>query len=525
MGRIGRLHTCRGPAETPLFLPVISPTRQIVKPREMKEQLKCEAIITNAYLLLKRGLPKPVPPDLHSRLDFDGVIMTDSGAYQLLRYGEIHTDAEEITRFQEHIGADIAVVLDVPTGDVSREQAAETVKRTLANSRKTLEVVSNSRTLWVGPVQGGSHIDLVEYCAQESSKMGFDIHALGSPTLLMERYLFPPLVDMICAAKMNLPFERPLHLFGAGHPMMFSLAVALGCDMFDSAAYSLYAKNDRYMTVSGTMRLTDIRDFPCSCRVCSSVSPKELRDLKPELRERKLALHNLHVCFEEVRRIKQAIFEGRLWELVESRARSHPSLFRGFARAVQNSRCMEMFEKNTPVSKRKGIFLLDSVSLKRPEVRAYLRRLRENYSPPRGKSLLLLLPSIWRDAEAEKIKSTSRGGVLIGKKSTHPCYYGPPFGLVPGELVDRSIGVFPPSQSLSAVDTAACIDSVVDVVLDYLDIHRNYSTVIFLWPDDQSWRALAEACASAVRKRFQGVSVSVWKASTRRFSGDIARSR
>ena len=119
MGRIGLLHTYRGSVETPLFLPVISPSRQIVKPRVMKEQLKCEAVITNAYLLLKRDLPKPASRDLHLRLDFDGIIMTDSGAYQLLKYGQIHTDAEAIARFQEDIGSDIAAVsythLTLPT--------------------------------------------------------------------------------------------------------------------------------------------------------------------------------------------------------------------------------------------------------------------------------------------------------------------------------------------------------------------------------------------------------------------------
>ncbi|NIM45993.1 MAG: tRNA-guanine transglycosylase, partial [Nitrososphaeria archaeon] len=60
--------------------------------------------------------------------------------------------------------------------------------------------------------------------------------------------LFDLLVDMILTSKMNLPPNRPLHLFGAGHPLMFSLAVAMGCDLFDSAAYSIYAKENRYMT-------------------------------------------------------------------------------------------------------------------------------------------------------------------------------------------------------------------------------------------------------------------------------------
>jgi len=509
MGRIGLLHTGHGSVETPLFLPVISSTRQIVKPREMKEQLKCQAVITNAYLLLKRDVSKSFSRDLHQQLDFDGAIMTDSGAYQLLQYGQIHTDAEEIARFQEDIGSDVAVVLDIPTGDVGREQASETVEKTLANSRKTLETVRHSRTLWVGPVQGGSHIDLVEHCARESSKMNFDIHALGSPTVLMKRYLFPPLVEMICAAKMNLPLERPLHLFGAGHPMMFSLVVALGCDMFDSAAYSLYAKSDRYMTASGTIKLTDLRDFPCSCSVCSRLSPNDLRDLEPQLRERMLALHNLHVCFDEIRRIKQAIFEGRLWELVESRARSHPLLFRAFTMAVQDSRCAEMFDKNTPVSKRRGIFLFDGISLNRPEVRAYLRKLKENYSPPRGRNLLLLLPCIWRDVEVQEIKSALPVDALVAKSSTHVCYYGPPFALLPEEL----LGVFPLSQSMSALDPTTCLDRVIDVVGGYVATHKTYSRVIFLHTGDESWRALARACASAIRKRSRALKVCVREAS------------
>ena len=50
----------------------------------------------------------------------------------------------------------------------------------------------------------------------------------------MQQYRFETLVDMIMAAKLHLPPDKPLHLFGAGHPMMFAFAVALGCDMFDS---------------------------------------------------------------------------------------------------------------------------------------------------------------------------------------------------------------------------------------------------------------------------------------------------
>jgi len=180
---------------------------------------------------------------------------------------------------------------------------------------------------------------------------------------------------------------------------------------------------------------------------------------------------------------------------------------------------MEMFDKNTPVSKRRGVFLFDSVSLNRPEVRTYLRRLKEIYSPPRGRSVLLLLPSIWREAEAQKIKSSFPVGALIEKGSTHLCYYGPPFALLPGELV----GVFPLSQALSALDTTAYIESVMEVVAGYVATHKTYSRVIFLHSGDESWRALAEACASAIGKRSRGVKVSIRAASLGAGQPDVRR--
>jgi 7-cyano-7-deazaguanine tRNA-ribosyltransferase len=95
----------------------------------------------------------------------------------------------------------------------------------------------------------------------------------------MENYRYDVLVDMIAAAKMNLPLERPLHLFGAGHPTMFALAVAMGCDLFDSAAYALYAREGRYMTESGTWRLGELDYLPCQCPKCANTTPKAVLEM------------------------------------------------------------------------------------------------------------------------------------------------------------------------------------------------------------------------------------------------------
>ena len=106
--------------------------------------------------------------------------------------------------------------------------------------------------------------------------------------------------------------------------MMMSLAVALGCYLFDSASYALYAKDGRYMTVDGTQRLESLNYLPCSCSICRSHDIEDIKETTKSMRERLLAEHNLHVCMAEIETIKQAISEGSLWDLVERRARSHP---------------------------------------------------------------------------------------------------------------------------------------------------------------------------------------------------------
>ncbi|MGB9714660.1 MAG: tRNA guanosine(15) transglycosylase TgtA, partial [Candidatus Bathyarchaeales archaeon] len=342
LARIGRLKTKSGTVETPLLFPVINPVTQPIPPRRIREDFGFKALITNAYILKKHFQNQPAEKGIHKFLDYDGVIMTDSGAYQILVYGDIEASPEEIVKYQEQIGADIATILDLPTGwKVSKEHAEKTVKETISRAKQFFNIKTREDILWVGPVQGGRHLDLVTYSAIEMGKLPFHIYALGSPTEVMERYRFDVLVDMIMTAKMNLPLDKPLHLFGAGHPFMFSLAVALGCDFFDSAAYAIYAREDRYMTETGTLRLNEIEYFPCLCQNCTSKTPKQVLEMPKEKRQVFLAEHNLHVCVSELNRIKQAIKDGRLWEHLEVRARGHPALFQALKRLRKYSDFIE----------------------------------------------------------------------------------------------------------------------------------------------------------------------------------------
>ena len=150
---------------------------------------------------------------------------------------------------------------------------------------------------------------------------------------------------------------------------MFALATAMGCDLFDSAAYALYAKEGRYLTTHGSFKIDELTDLPCACAVCRSHTAEELRTAKD--RDRLLALHNLAVTLAEIARIRQAITDGTLWELVDERCRNHPQLLSGYRRLLQHNAELEQFDR---VSKRRFFYRGDE-SCARTEVLRYQRML------------------------------------------------------------------------------------------------------------------------------------------------------
>src|SRR4029453_14764254 len=117
--------------------------------------------------------------------------------------------------------------------------------------------------------------------------------ALGSPVQLLESYEFGILSEMIAALK-SVVTSKPVHLFGAGHPLTIPLAVALGCDTFDSASYMLYARDNRYMHANGTSRLDKLSYLSCQCPICINMTIREFIDLEYKERTDKLAKHNLY---------------------------------------------------------------------------------------------------------------------------------------------------------------------------------------------------------------------------------------
>ncbi|TLZ88428.1 MAG: tRNA guanosine(15) transglycosylase TgtA, partial [Methanobacteriota archaeon] len=225
------------------------------------------------------------------------------------------------------------------------------------------------------------HPDLRERCARSVSSLDVAVCAIGGVVPLLETYRFRDLVRVIIASKKGLDPSKPVHLFGAGHPLVFPLATLLGCDLFDSASYAKYARDGRMLFADGTRRAADVRESSCLCPVCTA-HPME----KIAAEETLLAEHNLHACFGAIREVRQAIAEGDLWGLAERRARAHPALLDAVRELRRHNEFLEEFE---PVSRPGALTYVGAETAHRPILHRFRRRLRERYSAPPAKGLLV----------------------------------------------------------------------------------------------------------------------------------------
>ncbi len=437
-GRIGRLSTPHGTIETPLLMPVVNPHLPLIPPGELAK-MHADMIITNSYIINQDPdlKSRALEQGLHELLGFQGPIMTDSGAFQLSIYGDIDVQPLEILDFQFAIKSDISVPLDIPTPpDVARDRAESELNTT---EERLQEAAALERSaLLAGPVQGSTYPDLRERAGRNARDLGFDVYPVGGVVPLMEAYRFRDLVDVVTAAKTGLGSGVPVHLFGAGHPMIFALAAAMGCDLFDSAAYALYARQDRYLTVRGTWKLEEMKYLPCSCPVCQEHTYQELMD-SPQ-RTRDLARHNLYVSLQEIKLVKQSIREGSLWDLLETRCRSHPRMLDGLKRLCSQGKWLEGLD----TASKSTFFYLSPESASRPEVIRYSRRV--DRISLQGNVL------ITDDPDADKAGYD------------HVLNFKPPFGPYPAELSET----YPFNAEVPEEADGAAMDQAVKIAKEVI---------------------------------------------------------
>jgi 7-cyano-7-deazaguanine tRNA-ribosyltransferase len=211
-----------------------------------------------------------------------------------------------------------------------------------------------------------------------------------------------------------------------------------------------------------------------------------------------LAEHNLYVCQAELKRIKQAIREGRLWEHTEMRVHGHPALLSALKKLGDHA---DFLEKFSPAVKSSGFFYFGSIGLVRPEITRYRKRLSERYDPPRDAKVLFLVPQTRNKPfhKAPEFKKIRRLFHSLGDELTrkiHVCVYAAPFGVIPLELDE----VYPLSQHETALPPdSETVAYVASQTADYIK-RAAYASVVLL-NDPELWNdtvknAVAAACSA-----------------------------
>ncbi len=490
LGRIGKLKLAEKEMITPNLFPVIHPIKNLISPSDLIK-MGAQGIFTNAYIIYqnKEIRQKILTEGIHQYLNYSGIVATDSGAFQQYMYNEdkLNISADEIENFQEKVNTDFAVILDIPVQlsdpyEVAKNKVLTTVERAKENIKRR----KNENCHWFGPIHGARYLDLIELSTKEMSQLNFDVYAIGGLVKTFLDYRFDIAIQNLLTVKENLIPNKPVHMFGLGLPQFFSLAVACGCDLMDSAAYILYAKKNRYFTLStGTKNLEELYEFPCHCPICSENTPQEMKSFDEELKTELLAKHNLFISFSELRTIRQAIREGNLWELVELRIRNHPNLV-NTVKLIKDHR--PLFEIHEKIYKSHGRLYSSNEALNRPLIYRYEKKLLANYRVPKDVKYLIILPEL--DTKTNSSATTQKwlervdNNKIIPRELIHIALSSEIYGLIPLELVDTfPMGQYESIKS-SGINDLIHSNSLHKVELFFDKNYKYYNKCAVLIPEN-----------------------------------------
>lgn len=318
----------------PLFLPVYEHKAPFIGIEELKRDFAIEGIITNAFLLYKdRSTHNRLieQEDIKKFYGFDGLIVTDSGAFQGFQRPLLLSN-KKIIAFQQDIGADVISPLDVvtPPGEnstIAQKKMFSTLKRV----REGLDIVR--KCILIGVQQGGRFLELRKKALEILVTMGIEYIALGSLVPFFNRnHDISFVCNALYDARKIIPPGIPIHIYGAGDPAEIPFYAAFGADIFDSSSFAHYARDGWYMTPYGAVKDRSILDE--MGEECSShyIENTEIVD------EKILARHNLHMIMLTFAKVRKALKEGRIFEYLNKIADVNSKYF-------PNSKLKESFQK------------------------------------------------------------------------------------------------------------------------------------------------------------------------------------
>lgn len=340
--RLGRLTLSHGVVETPVFMPV--GTRASVKtltPEEVKD-IGAKIILANTYHLYLRPGDELIARlgGLHTFMNWDLPILTDSGGFQVFSLGKLRQITEEGVAFQSHIdgskhffspensiaiqqnlGSDIIMAFDECVAyPKEKEYVAQSVQRTYRWLLRCKKAWTNrERQNLFGIIQGGVYPALREQSAKLTVECDLPGYAIGGLSVGEPLDL---LLKNLDHTEQFIPKDKPRYLMGVGSPDIILNAIEMGIDMFDCVLPTRMARNGTAMTQNGQITIRNATykedisplDPKCSCPTCQNYTRAYLRHLfnvGEILGPRLVSYHNLHFLAEMIFRTREAIKQER----------------------------------------------------------------------------------------------------------------------------------------------------------------------------------------------------------------------
>ena len=343
--RRGRVNTPHGPIETPVFMPVgTAGTVKAMKPEEVRD-MGAQIILGNTYHLYLRPGHEVVKAagGLHKFMNWERVILTDSGGFQVFSLGAMRKISEEGVEFRSHIdgskhmlspeksmeiqnalGSDIMMAFDeCAPYPADRNYVKNSLERTTRWLKRCKEYHKNTEQQSLfGIMQGGMYKDLRKQSAEEIVELDLPGYAIGGLSVGEPKEIMYEVMDD-CVD--YLPADKPRYLMGVGSPDCLFEGVERGIDMFDCVLPTRIARHGMAMTSQGRVNIKNAkyeRDFTpldpnCDCYTCRNYSKAYLRHLFKSdeiLSSMLMTTHNLHFLVNTMAGIRKAIEEDRFLE-------------------------------------------------------------------------------------------------------------------------------------------------------------------------------------------------------------------
>lgn len=341
--RLGRIHTPHGTFETPMFMPVGTlATVKTLSPEELKE-MGAGIILSNTYHLWLRPGEDIVQEagGLHSFMNWDQGILTDSGGFQVFSLSDLRNITEEGVHFRNHLngeklflspeksmqiqnalGSDIIMAFDeCPPYPATYDYMKQSVERTSRWAERCLTAHQNTeKQSLFGIVQGGEFEDLRKQSANDLVSLDFPGYAIGGLSVGEPKDIMNRVLETTTPL---LPANKARYLMGVGSPDSLIDGVIRGIDMFDCVLPTRIGRNGTCMTSTGRLVVRNAkyaRDFRpidenCDCHVCQTYSRAYIRHLvkcNETFGFRLTSYHNVYFLIHLMKQVREAIKEDRL---------------------------------------------------------------------------------------------------------------------------------------------------------------------------------------------------------------------